>query len=70
MPVKKRAPKERQRNFTADQRACYAALTEPTFVMHRELGLKLWDDWLEPGFETLEEAVEHVERQDELGEPR
>jgi hypothetical protein len=62
MPIKKRAAKERQRNFTADQRTRYAALEEPTFKMHEELGLKLWHDWLEPGFKTLEEAVEEAER--------
>jgi hypothetical protein len=61
MPVKRRAPKERQRDFSADQRNRYAALKEPTFKMHDELGLKLWHDWLKPGFATLDEAVERAE---------
>jgi hypothetical protein len=70
MPVKNRLPKGRLRDFTPEQRARYAALNEPTLKMHTELGLRLWHYWLEPGFKTLEEAVEHVERRDDFREPR
>jgi hypothetical protein len=66
MPVKKRTPKGRLRAFTPEQRARYAALKEPTLKMHDELGLKLWHYWIEPGFATLEEAVEYVEQRDEF----
>jgi hypothetical protein len=58
MPVKKRLGKGRLIDFTPEQRAWYAALKEPTYKMHSELGLKPWDNWLVPGFATLEEAVE------------
>ncbi|MBR1241585.1 hypothetical protein JQ620_15760 [Bradyrhizobium sp. AUGA SZCCT0274] len=58
MPVKKRFAKGRLLVFTSEQRAWYAALQEPTFEKHREFGLKLWHDWVRPGYATLEEAVE------------
>jgi hypothetical protein len=47
--------------ITAALRERYAALTEPTFKLHSELGLKPWNSWLLPGRASLEEAIAEAE---------
>jgi hypothetical protein len=56
------ATRKKVSRFTDELRERYAALTEPTFGLHHDLGLKPWHDQLTPGLPTLEDAVAKVEQ--------
>lgn len=61
MPVKKRKAKERHLQIKPELRARYAALDEPTYDLHRELGLQPWHTWIVPGFASLEDAIGRIQ---------
>jgi hypothetical protein len=57
------ATRKKASHIPDELRQRYAALTEPTWDLHSELGLKPWHDQLKPGFPTLEEAIAEVEQE-------